>query len=149
MKKLALALCVLVLTFASCNKDDNNETNVNLSEADIPVAIKTYISTHFASNTINSAISETENNEITYDVFLSDNIILEFNKNFEITDIDDDSQLPNSVIPQAILDYIALNYANNFCTDWELENNHQQVQLNNNVELEFNLNGDFLRVDND
>jgi hypothetical protein len=149
MKKLALVLCALSLTFASCSKDDDNETKVNLSEADIPVAIKTYVSTHFASNTINRAVRETENSEVTYDIFLTENIVLEFNNNLEITDIDDDSELPNSVIPQPILDYVALNYPNNFITDWELEINYQEVELNNGIELEFTLDGVFIRIDND
>ncbi|AFL81441.1 Protein of unknown function (DUF2874) [Aequorivita sublithincola DSM 14238] len=149
MKNLALVLCVLSLTFASCSKDDDNDTTVNLSEAEIPAEIKNYVSTNFASNTIDRVVKETDNKEISYDVFLSERIILEFNNNFEITDIDDDSQLPNSVIPQPILDYVAQNYPNNFITDWELETNYQEVELNNDLELEFTLDGVFIRVDTD
>ncbi|MEM0518325.1 PepSY-like domain-containing protein [Aequorivita flava] len=149
MKTFSLALCALVLTVSSCSNNDDAEMDTTLSEAEIPVEIKTYVDTHFAPNSINRAIRETENNEVSYDVFLNENIILEFNGDLEITAIDDDSQLPNSVIPNSILEYVAQNYASNFITDWELENNHQQVELNNGTELEFTLNGEFIRIDND
>ncbi|MFV0471370.1 MAG: PepSY-like domain-containing protein [Paludibacteraceae bacterium] len=80
---------------------------------------------------------------------MSGNFELDFNSACEIIDIDGTSQLPNSVIPQAILDYVLRNYASNVIADWELELNYQQVELNNSVELEFEMNGTFIRIDND
>jgi hypothetical protein len=74
-------------------------------------------------------------------------VVLGFNSSYEITDIDGTTQLPDSVIPQAILDYVAQSYPANFITDWELERNHQQIELNNGLELEFELNGAFIRID--
>ena len=116
---------------------------------EIPTAIKTYIETHFPSNTIVRAEKDTENNTITYEIYLNENINLEFDSASNIIDVDGVIQLPNSVIPQSILDYVSVNYPNNVITDWELEFNHQQVELNNNIELEFEMNGNFIRIDND
>ncbi len=82
-------------------------------------------------------------------MYLSENVELTFNNTFQIIEIDGTTQLPDSVIPAAILDYVAQNYPNNFITNWELEDNHQQVELNDETELEFTLDGVFIRVDND
>lgn len=147
MKKLAIALCALSLTFMSCNEDDNNSDNTVLSEAEIPVEIKTYITDHFPSNSINRAETEVDDNETFYNIYLSENFNLEFNSGLTITNIDANSQLPNSVIPQSILDYVSQNYPDNFITDWELESDYQEVELNNGLELEFSLEGVFIRVD--
>ena len=149
MKLSVIAMFAFLIIFSSCSNDDDNINDVVLTEAEIPTAIKTYIETHFPSNTIVRAEKDTENNTITYEIYLNENINLEFNSASEITDIDGIIQLPNSVIPQSILDYVSTNYPNNFITDWELEFNHQQVELNNNIELEFELNGNFIRIDND
>ncbi|NLW30122.1 MAG: hypothetical protein GXY77_01545 [Fibrobacter sp.] len=73
---------------------------------------------------------------------------LEFNRKNEIIDIDGVSQLPNSVIPEKILQYVTTNYPTNFITDWELDGKNQQIELDNGLDLEFNMNGDFLRIDN-
>ncbi|MGO3708158.1 MAG: PepSY-like domain-containing protein [Mesonia hippocampi] len=149
MKLSVITMLICLTIFSSCSKDDDNINDVLLTEAEIPTAIKSYIETHFPSNTIVRAEKDTENNTITYEIYLNDNINLEFNSTSEIIDIDGVIQLPNSVIPESILDYVSTNYPNNFITDWELEFNHQQVELNNNLELEFEMNGNFIRIDND
>ena len=152
MKTKAFFLAILMGTFISCSNDDdkNNGDYENvIPEAKIPAELKSYVTTHFSSNTINKAVEDMDDNVLTYDVFLSGNVALEFDSNFNITDIDSNSELPDSVIPEAILTYVAANYASNFITDWELEMDHQQVELNNNTELEFKMDGTFIRIDND
>ena len=145
IKLPAITIFALLTIFTSCSKDDE----LLLNDANIPTAVKSYVETHFGSNSIIRAEKDTGNNTITYEIYLSENINLEFNSEFDIIDIDGILQLPNSVIPQSILNYVSTNYPNNFIRDWELELNHQQVELNNNVELEFETNGNFIRIDND
>jgi hypothetical protein len=60
---------------------------------------------------------------------------------------DGTTQLPDSVIPTALLDYVKEKHPENFITDWELENKHQQIRLDNGLSLEFDLDGKFLRID--
>ena len=146
MKKLQvlgiLATLGLLLFAASCDEEKG------LSENEIPNEITTYVTTHFPTNNIIRVTEDKDGTRKSYDVVLSWNIKLEFNRQREITDIDSSSRLPDSVIPQAIRDYASENYPDNFITDWELEDNHQQVGLNNDVDLEFTMDGEFIRVDN-
>lgn len=144
-----IAMASFLTVFTSCNDDDDNSNDIYLSDSEIPETIQSYITTHFGENMILNAEKETENDEVNYEIYLTDNTNLEFNSNYEIIDIDSTSKLPDSVIPEAILDYTATNYPDNYITDWELELDHQQVELDNNVELEFDINGDFIRIDND
>ncbi|GJM35696.1 MAG: hypothetical protein DHS20C18_46970 [Saprospiraceae bacterium] len=72
---------------------------------------------------------------------------MEFSKAKEIIDIDSTTELPASVIPVKIRNYVQANYPNSVITDWELENGEQHVELNNDVDLVFDLNSDFLRLD--
>ena len=145
MKKLHILVTLvtlgLMLSAASC--DDEKA----LTDNDIPTEISTYVTTHFPSNSIIRVTEDKDGLKTSYDVVLSGNIKLEFNNRKEITDIDGSSQLPDSVIPQAIRTYVTENYPNNFITDWELEDNHQQVGLNNDIDLEFSMDGVFIRVD--
>lgn len=150
IKLSVVAVLTFFTLFMSCSNDDDfNSKEVLLTDAEIPSEIKAYIQMHFSTNSIIRAEKETELNAITYDVNLSGNVNLEFDSAYSIIDIDSATSLPNSVIPQSILDYVTANYPSNFITDWELELNHQQVQLNDGIELEFGMNGDFIRVDND
>lgn len=150
LKLICIAL-LAILTFASCSSDDDG-TSVNevvLSETEIPADIQSFVTTHFPFQSINTAKRVTVNNTVTYDVLLSDNYQLVFSDVYDVLEISSMSQLPNSVIPQSILDYVAEHYPNNYITDWEVEDNYQEIELDNDLELEFTLDGVFIRVDMD
>lgn len=140
IKNALLAVCCIfsVSAFAQEKTIASNE---------LPREITAYIAKHFPSHTITKAEKERDGLSHTYEVELSGNIDLEFNRKKEIKEIDGESRLPNSVIPNKILQYVAQKYPNNYITDWKLDGKKQQAELNNGLELEFNRKGDFLRID--
>lgn len=140
--KTALIALTFAFAFASCDKEEV------ISSSELPNEITSYISTHFPNNTIVEVTKDRDGLTKTYDVLLSESLNLVFNSNKQIIEIDGINQLPNSVIPEKILQYVATNYPINFITDWELDDKNQQVQLDNGLDLEFNMKGDFLRIDN-
>ncbi|HRN56267.1 MAG TPA: PepSY-like domain-containing protein [Agriterribacter sp.] len=141
MRTINLVILLALFSFASCEKE------TVLQENDLPAEIKNYVATHFPSGRIIQSVKDRDGLEVTYDLILEGNISLEFNKKKEITDIEGSTRLPDSVIPSGIRDYIAANYPGNFVTGWELDDRNQQVTLDNGLELEFNMAGDFLRID--
>lgn len=141
MKRLFL-LAVLPLLLISCEK----EKILPLTE--VPSEISNYISTHFPDNPIIQSIKETDGLELTYDITLEGGFFLEFNRKKEVIDIEGLSKLPDSVIPAKLLEYMPSNYPDNFIIGWELDDRNQQIKLENRLELEFNMNGIFLRIDN-
>lgn len=141
MKKL-LVLAIVPFMLISCEK----EKAISLS--DTPSEITSYINTHFPENSIIQTIKDTDGFELTYDITLNEGIYLEFNRKKEVIKIHGLERLPDSVIPVKLLEFVSLNYANNVIIKWELDDKNQQITLNNNTQLEFNMNGDFLRIDN-
>ena len=139
--KSALVAVALSVSLISCAKEEV------IPVSQLPVEIKTYISTHFPSNTIVQVVKDFEGLTKTYDVMLSEQISLEFNRKNQIIDIDGKTALPNSVIPEKIRQYVTANYPTNVITDWELDDLNQQIQLDNGLNLEFTMNGDFIRID--
>lgn len=127
--------------------DEDEEDDVILTGNDIPAGIVTYINTHLAAAPILKVLKEMDDNEVSYEVYLQGNVELEFNDAVQITGISSDTELPNSVIPQSILAYVASNYSGQFITEWELDDDNQQVELDNGTELTFALNGTFISVD--
>lgn len=143
MKKMVLLLAgVGLLTISSCKKEEI------LTDNQIPEEIRTYVRSHFSSSTILSCVKEKGAIFTTYEVALSDAIYLDFNGEIEITRIDASVELPESVIPAKIRAYVETEYENNYITDWEQEKKNQQVQLDNDLRLEFDEDGKFLRIDN-
>ncbi|MBP8754743.1 MAG: PepSY-like domain-containing protein [Chitinophagales bacterium] len=137
---LFMTLVVFIFTALGCEKEGI------INENKLPTDIKMYLETHFPSCSTIRIIKDEENKELTYDITLDCGINIEFNGNNEVIDIDGISQLPNSVIPSNILDYTLIEYPNDFIIGWELEGINQQIELNTTLVLEFDSNGNFLRI---
>lgn len=141
MKKLFL-LAIIALPLASCDKE------TLLPQGEIPAEISDYLNTHFPDAALIQAVKDLDELELTYDVILEGGFFLEFNRKKEIIDIDGTSQLPNSVIPGKILTYVQANYPSNFINGWELDGRNREITLDNGLDLDFNMEGDFLKIDN-
>jgi cell division septal protein FtsQ len=136
-----LIFIFIPLFFVSCTKD------IALSEQDVNSKITQFIELHFPGHTIIQAIKDRDFMYKSYDVWLSDNVKLEFNRKYEIIDIESASKLPDSVIPAKILDYINMRYPQLFIKEWAKDDNRQEVELNNELTLIFSKSGDFIRID--
>ncbi|GAB1402903.1 hypothetical protein MASR1M74_00810 [Lentimicrobium sp.] len=123
------------------------EKETVLPASEVPAEITTYVKTHFSDHKILQVIKDKDGFTKTYDVILEGGFSLEFDRKLEIIEIDGSSRLPDSVIPAKILDYVNQNYSGIYITDWETDGKNQQVGLENELELEFNMSGEFLRID--
>ena len=99
MKNLSFLLFVtMILTlFTGCDQE------IELAQAGIPAEIEQYIVAHFPDHEIIRVIKDKDGFSKTYEVLLAGNIVLEFNRNLEIIEIDGAAKLPNSVIPSIVL----------------------------------------------
>lgn len=136
-KRFFLILMILASAFLTAYSQDSI-----IPVESLPDEIKAYVQKHFAGQTIKQATEDRDDYEITLDNMTT----LEFNRKLEIIGIDGNTRLPDSVIPAKILSYVQQHYNGNFITDWELDNNNQEIELNNGLDLDFSLNGEFLHI---
>ncbi len=119
----------------------------------LPENAKSYISRHFENSTINHYEKDTEILDIEHKVYISHNGIsyrLEFDKRGNVTDIhstNEKTPLPASVIPLKISDDVKKRFPNAKIIEWSRERSTQTIELDNDVELKYNLKGKFLRID--
>jgi hypothetical protein len=142
MKRSILILSALVLFLATaCSKD------AVVPEETLPASIKEYITTHFPTHAILEVMKEREGLSTSYEVTLEGSFKLEFDRRNQIKDIEGITKLPDSVVPAKISEYVTSNYPDQFIVKWEKDDNHQEIQLDNKMELVFTLSDDFLRID--
>lgn len=120
---------------------------VYLSASEYPEEINAYVNKHFPDDEIVSIKQDKELLKTEYEVQLKNRVELEFDGKFSVQKIEGKSPLPNGVIPSQIRDYVTKNYPNNTIFEWKREKNGQKVELNNELELIFNSNGEFLGID--
>lgn len=114
-----------------------------LTAKEIPEKITSYILEHFPDNTIVYGKKKVKMSETEYEVKLKNDIEIEFDGNMEVKDIDSDIPLPKSVIPEKIWDYISSNHPNNKIMEWKKKKGYQKVELDNDFDLYFDVDGNF------
>lgn len=148
----------LFLLLQSCSdNEDSVEPDLNalafsadshVRTSTLPQNILDYITENYPGLTIIEA--EIEDNQ-NYEITLRDDTELIFNSQGEFLGIDDeendfdDEHIPSSELPQNILDFISDNFPGINIEEAELENNgNYEVELENDVELIFDGDGNFL-----
>lgn len=116
-------------------------------QQDLPPQVKSYITAHFPQHNVIKYKSVVKPYKAKYKVYLNDDIKIEFNEKFDPVEIDGDAGLPDSVIPEKIVNYVRKNYQGMKIVEWERKTSKQEIELQNGVELEFDLQGNFLRID--
>lgn len=138
--KLVLALVILTGFTANAQK-----RNIAINE--LPKPAQTFISTHFKGQTASYAIEDKGILSTDYDVMLSGGTEIEFDSKGNWKEIDGNkSALPNSVLPKAVANYISKNYKDQVVEKIEKEAGYK-VEFINDLELKFDSNGKFLRID--
>ena len=142
-KVLTLGLLIMSFAFIACDDDDDKVISVN----NLPANAQTFLQTHFASQEVR--VVEKDND--SYDVYLINGFEIEFTLSGEWDDVDGHGQrIPASIIaliPANIPTYITTNYPDKFIININKEHFGYEIDLNNNTELEFDTEGNFLRID--
>jgi len=146
MKKLLFALSLIIISFAAigCSDDDDDKT---ISFDELPEISKTFLDTHFQGQT--ARLVEKDNDG--YDVYLNNKFKVEFDLSGEWDDVDGINQaVPTSILsllPGAIMSYISENYPEQSVYEVNKEPFGFEIELSNNLELEFTPEGQFIRID--
>lgn len=134
----AAALATLV---TGCDKEKVVSTDR------LPTQAQAYITQHFPGYEILQVVKERDDLKISYDVNLDDGYNLDFDKEGRILGVEGLNKLPDSVVPNNLLNYVREHYREHFIRDWKLDDRGQEIKLSNGVELQFDKNGNFRRID--
>ncbi|MCI0920110.1 PepSY-like domain-containing protein [Sphingobacterium rhinopitheci] len=139
------ALSAVVLLFTACEKEEVISSN------DLPSNAVLFLKDNFNGSQILSVVKENEIvGRATYEVLLNNGIEVKFDSNGDWDEVDarDDRQgIPTAFINPKIVDYVNTKYAPALINSIDKEKSNFDVELTNGLDLEFNGEGDFLRID--
>lgn len=80
---------------------------------------------------------------------LSNGIELDFDENGNILEIEskNNEAIPATALPSKVASYLNTNYAGVAIKGWDKDSKGQEVELVDGTELEFDAEGNFLRID--
>ncbi|MEE1897159.1 PepSY-like domain-containing protein [Flavobacterium rakeshii] len=115
---------------------------------DLPPAAKTFISQNFPNQAPSYVIEDKDIRETEYEVVMTGGVEMEFDAKGNCKEIDGNGfALPDTVLPKVIMQYIRKNYKGQGVEKAEKKRWGYEVELLNDLELEFDNNGKFLRLD--
>ena len=143
MKKRILgAMFALFATGMFFAQDD-----MPISKKDMPSSLQRNVTRYFGKKNISSIIKDKEDGKIVYEVSFEDGTKAEFSSNGNIIEVKSYSGVPSSVVPSKVQAYVRKYYPQSKIVQWKKKSNKQKIELDNDLDLEFTLKGDFLRID--
>ena len=144
MKTLTLTIALLFASLFNIGRADDVVISVN----ELPKTAQIFIATHFDGLEI--AYAKKDDGE--YEVKFSNGYSVEFNRRGDWKEVDcNNDPVPESVIaliPNAIPQYIANAFPKAAITKVQKERRHYEIELNNDLDLEFTSDGVLCDIDN-
>lgn len=146
MKRVSMLLAGLVLyVCTACAHNDRITKDAN----ELPQLSRDFLARHF--NAVSVAHIKIEKNLLgvkDYEVILTDGSHVEFTRDGEWKEVKMNRQaVPSAIIPKAIHSYIQQNYPATEIRAIDKDSRDYEVDLNNGIELKFDLQGNLIDVD--
>ena len=143
MKKHILTL-VAVLFLSISAIAQNGMTQLN----QLPATPQEFAKTYFSDYKIQYIFSDKEFADVDYKIRFEDGTEIEFNSKGEWTDVSSKQKcIPTGFILKEITDYVEMNHKDMCITDVEREFNRITIELDDNLEIEFNSKGKLISYD--
>lgn len=147
MKRIGIILIGLALmTNMACADNDKVTNNIN----ELPQVSRTFLNNYFDGNKVSHIKIDKDLFLVdSYDVILTDGTSVEFNRDGEWKEVKSFQQnIPDTLIPAEIRQYVSQNYPGQKIMTVERGKRKVSVDLANGLELEFDLNGNLIDIDN-
>ncbi|SHL69514.1 PepSY-like domain-containing protein [Flavobacterium saccharophilum] len=142
--KTKIIIAVLLLGFVISAKAQKK-----IETTELPKPAQEFLEKHFSYTTVEVAKKDAEHGEKGYEVKLKDGTEVEFWKDGSYREVDgDDKPIPTEFIPASVKDYVAKNYPNEKITHIDYGHKDLDVDLTNDIDLEFTKEGKILKDKN-
>ena len=128
----------------------NAKADTPINPADLPQAARTFITATFPNDPIVLAERDKDLLRTDYSVELQSGTEIDFDAKGDWEDVSCKhvaGGVPASVIPQKVKEYVAANYPGQSIVEISRDKRKIEVELSSDIDLEFDINGRFLRVD--
>ncbi len=144
--KRFISLCIIAIgTLIAFNA----QADKRIESTQLPISAQTFLKNNFGKDPVVSA-HKGGTFKTKYNVTLRSGAKIEFDNKGEWEEVKcrySDNGVPKNIIPQSIRKYVDKNYSNTRIVEIDRDHNKYEVSLSNGIDLEFSLNGDFIRVD--
>jgi len=144
MKRMIIAAMASVVVCMSACAEKTQLVKFN----ELPQKAQTFIETYFNAADISFVKMEKDGLHNDYDVRMTDGTEIDFDHDGSLEQVDCNTKaVPAGIVPEKITTYVAEHFAGAFIVKYEIDRRELKVELNNSLDLEFDKQGNFLRVE--
>lgn len=138
-KKIFILLCAVFVSLTACSKED-----IPIQVSELPQTAQQFIKTYFSNQEVAYALKDNDSFEVAF----ASGYKVDFDKkgNWKEVDCKFDA-IPAGIAPTAITDYVSRNFPTSFIVKIERDKKEYEVELNSGLDLKFDANGNFKKVD--
>lgn len=137
--RILFAIALLSLTISA-----SAQKKIEVTE--LPKPAQEFLKKHFSNTTIESVKKDAEHGEKGFEVKLQDGTEVEFWKDGSYREVDGgDKPIPTAFIPDNVKAYVAKNHPNEKITHIDYGHKDLDVDLTNDIDLEFTKDGKILK----
>lgn len=146
MKRLAVILTAVALLAAWAPAWADNERPVSVEE--LPATAQQFLKSHFSQQEISYAKADEGIFDKEYTVYFTDGTKVEFAKSGEWKQVDCKyNEVPSAIVPQQIRDYADSHFRGRKINNIERGKRGYEVELDNGVDLTFDKQLRFVKMD--
>lgn len=143
MKKILFILVSITLSLAACA--DNDQL---VEYAELPVVAQTFIRKYFNPSDVSYIEREREGMHVEYNVYLKDATEIDFDHQGNLQSIDcRKNAVPEGIVPELITSFVSLHHPDQIIVEYAIGYRYLSVEISNGLDLVFDLEGHFVRVD--
>lgn len=143
MKKYFAILATLLISITACA-----EHEYSVSYSQLPTDAQKFVKTYFNIDDVAHIEMERDGLFHEYTVYLKNATTIDFDRAGKLESIDcERAPIPEGIMLKGIASYLKEYYPNLFAVKYSLDSRHIEVELNNDMELIFDHNGRFVRID--
>jgi uncharacterized membrane protein YkoI len=140
MKKII----IIAVMFLGFTISANAQKKIEVTE--LPKPAQDFLKKHFSNREIDVVKKDAEHGEKGYEVKLKDGTEIEFWKDGSYREVDGGKKpIPTAFIPASVKDYVSKNHPNEKITHIDYGHKDLDVDLTNNIDLEFTKEGKILK----
>ena len=142
MKKYFSVVLMALCSLTACAKEQL------ITFDQVPEPAKAIVAAHFDASQISYVTVDKSLLDCDYDIKFNDGRSIEFNKAGELQKVDCRlTEVPSALVPEPVQAYIKANFPNAFITEWGKDDRGYKAELNNGLDLKFNRQLEFIRID--
>ena len=143
MKKILAVLAIIAFSLTACA--DRHHV---VGYSDIPVQAQAFVEKYFNSSDIAYIERELDGVHYEYKVYLKNATEIEFNYQGNLKSIECRvSPVPAGIVPEVVMNYVTMHYPNHIVVEYTIGYRRITIELGTGIELIFDLEGNFLGMD--